>query len=115
MNVRVESTALQKNMNLFASRVLTAVDIYCGTVAKDFEKYAKQNRVWTDRTSSARIRLTGYVEKGIKSYRIVISHGVDYGIWLELANEKRFAILEPTIRLKGPEAIEGLRHLLNRI
>ena len=47
-------------------------------------------------------------------YRIALKHGVIYGKYLENAMEKRFAILEPTVRLKGPDVINGMKGLLNR-
>lgn len=92
-----------------------AFRIYAETVAKDFESYAKEHRPWTDRTGRARQGLTGYVKKINKGYRVIIAHTVDYGIWLEMAHEKRFAILEPTVRLKGPDAVKGMSHLLRRL
>lgn len=92
-----------------------AVRIYAETQARNLEGYAKEHRPWTDRTGDARKRLTGYVTEIPNGYRINLAHGVNYGIWLELAMEKRFAILEPTIRLKGPEVLRGLQGLLDRL
>lgn len=87
------------------------VRVYAEVAAKDLEGYIKANRPWTDRTGQARQRMTGYVQKVSNGYRIVIAHGVDYGLWLELANEKKYAILEPTIRLKGPDIVKGMKDL----
>lgn len=84
---------------------------YANTMAKDFERYAKQNRPWHDRSKRAREGLTGYTKSIPKGYRIVIAHTVDYGIDLEMKYNKRYAILEPTVRLKGAEAVKGLRNL----
>lgn len=91
-----------------------AIRIYAETQAKNLEGYAKEHRPWTDRTGDARKRLTGYVTDIPTGYRINLAHGVDYGVWLELAMEKRFAILEPTVRLKGPEVLRGLDRLLEK-
>lgn len=88
------------------------VSAYAHTVSKDLEGYAKSHRPWTDRTGHARQRLTGYVQETSTGFRIIIAHGVDYGIWLELAKEKKYAILEPTVRLKGPDIIRGMKELL---
>ena len=96
---------------LDALRVTAAIQMYCETVSKVFEKYAKENRPWTDRTSRARQGLTGYVETTVSGFKIVIAHTVDYGLWLELAHEKKYAILEPTVRLKSTEALSGLKTL----
>ena len=89
--------------------------MYAETQAKNLEGYAKEHRPWTDRTGDARKRLNGYVTEIPNGYRINLAHGVDYGIWLELAMEKRFAILEPTVRLQGPEVLRGMNRLLNEL
>lgn len=98
-------------LNNFETSAKSKVRVYANTVAKDLEGHIRENRPWTDRTGQARQRMTGYVQETTKGFRIIIAHGVDYGIWLELAHEKRFAILEPTIRLKGPDIIKGMKEL----
>lgn len=112
---KLDVTQVVKGLTRLDPRENRALQMYVETVASDFEGYAKENRPWTDRTSRARQGLTGYVKRTDKGYRIILAHTVDYGIWLELVNEKRFAILEPTVRLKGPEAVQGLSHLLKRM
>ena len=113
--VKVDDSNLQRGLTELAPMVKTAVRLYAETVAKSFESHAKENRPWTDRTSRARQGLTGYVQETEKGYRVIIAHTVDYGIWLEMAREKKYAILEPTVRLKGPEALNGMKHLLERL
>ena len=114
-SLRTETDALYNGLLDFESKALIAMQMYCETAASDLEGYMKENRPWTDRTGQARQRLTSYVERTPTGFRIVVAHGVDYGIWLELAHEKRYAILEPTIRLKGPEVIRGFRGLVDLI
>jgi hypothetical protein len=97
------------------TRSKAALTVYAETVAKDFESYAKQNRPWKDRTGRARQGLTGYVKSIDNGYRIVIAHTVDYGLWLEMARNKKYAILEPTVRLKGQKAIDGMNRLIDRL
>lgn len=114
-NFRLDAEDLQNNLRTFEDRALLAMQMYCETAASDLEGYMKQNRPWTDRTGQARQRLKGTVEETEAGYRIALSQGVDYGIWLELAHEKKYAILEPTVRLKGPEVVQGFRGLLSSI
>ena len=84
--------------------------------ALQLQNSAKENRKWTDRTGHARQRLTGYVGKIPEGYRITLAHGVDYGIWLELANEKRFAIIPQTIEYVGTfEIMPGFERLIERL
>ena len=111
--IRFDTSILERNLETM--RKLAALEIYANTQAQNLQSYIKQNRPWTDRTGEARKRLTATVSdlpEG-KGYRITLAHGVDYGVWLELAHEKRFAILEPTVRLKGPEVVRGLENLLD--
>lgn len=114
-NFKLDISKVLKGLDAFSTRADGAFRIYAETVAKDFESYAKEHRPWTDRTGRARQGLTGYVKRIDNGYRVIIAHTVDYGIWLEMAHEKRFAILEPTVRLKGPSAIKGMSHLLDRL
>lgn len=81
-----------------------------------FQNSAKENRKWTDRTGQARQRLHGFVGKIPEGYRISLAHGVDYGPWLELAHEKRFAIIAPTIEYVGTfEVMPGFERLIERL
>ena len=84
--------------------------------ALQLQSSARENRKWTDRTGHARQRLTGYVGKIPDGYRITLAHGVDYGIWLELAHEKRFAIIPQTIEYVGTfEIMPGFERLIERL
>lgn len=106
---RFDATSLLTGLAAYESKTLAATRMFAETAAKDFESYAKRNRPWTDRTSRARQGLTGFVTQTKTGWRINIAQTVDYGIWLELANEKKYAILEPTVRLKGPEVIKAFK------
>lgn len=112
-SIRVDASELEEGLENL--RKFAAVRIYAETQAKNLEGHMKETRPWTDRTGDARKRLTGYVTEIPNGYRINLAHGVTYGIWLELAMEKRFAILEPTVRLKGPDVIRGMENLLDRL
>lgn len=104
---RFDVKDLLKGLTEYNEKMVVATHIYAETIAKDFESYAKENRPWTDRTSHARQGLTGYVTTTGHGWRVNIAHTVDYGFWLEYAREKKYAILEPTIRLKGPDALKA--------
>lgn len=97
-------------------KMVAAFGIYCETAAKKLETYAKKNRPWTDRSSRARETLTGTSELlGGTSARVVLAHGVDYGVWLELAHEKKYAIVEPTVRLQSNEILKGLENFVDKL
>ena len=92
----------------------------CAKYAADAEQKAKDNAPWTDQTKDARKMLKGYVidpkEKvtltvtdadgnitralefgGDNSIGFGLAHRKEYGKWLELANDGKYAILKPTI------------------
>lgn len=56
-----------------------------------------------------------FVETGSDKTRIYISHGVDYGKWLELAHERRYAILQETVQNVSPEILNGFTRLLGHL
>ena len=99
----------------FSSKADAAIWQYVQTAALSMQNYAKQNRPWTDRTGAARQRLTGTGYAVPTGYQIRLAHGVNYGIWLELAHEKRYAIIEPTIQAKGPDVIDGFKNLIGKL
>lgn len=83
------------------------------TRAREMEAYAKANAPWQDRTGAARAGLTATVEETGPIGTIVLSHGVSYGIWLEIANGGRFAIIAPTIDVFAPQIMRDLQRMMN--
>ena len=76
----------------------------------------KMNRPWTDRTGMAKALLNAKVSQPSPTIvRITLAHGVDYGIWLELAHEKNYAIIAPTVREEGPRIVSDLDNLMSKL
>lgn len=82
--------------------------------ARDLEQYMKSNHPWKNRTGNAERGLSARLVSSPQNYvqSIELAHGVPYGVYLEYSMEKRFAIIEPTIRIKGPEIINDLQDKL---
>lgn len=70
------------------------------------EDHARSNAPWSDITGAARNGLTArvYMEGG--EVVLELAHSVDYGRWLELIQEGRFAIIMPTLEALGPEILK---------
>lgn len=113
--IRIDSKQLLKRLENAEPKSRVAIKMFAQEGAKKFENYAKINRPWTDRTGHARQRLVGWVEMFSDKVRINIGHGVDYGVYLELAHEKRFAILQPTVNACSKEILEGFKELMRYI
>lgn len=98
------------------SKFDAALKMYCDTSCRRLEGYAKQNAPWTDRSGAARQRLTSNYTKTEIGYRLNLAHNVKYGVFLEFAHEKNFAIIWPTIQYVGPQEImPGLNNMLEKI
>lgn len=79
------------------------------TIAPMLQQYAQTNAPWTDRTGNARRGLhSQYNRRTRTSFVMSLSHGVDYGIFLELCNSGRFAILMPTVEALMPQILEEI-------
>jgi hypothetical protein len=81
--------------------------------AEAMENYAKAHAPWSDRTGDARERLHATVEETGPIGTIVLAHGVDYGLWLEIANGGRYSIIPQTIDVFGPQIMRSLQNMIN--
>jgi len=107
----------------FANFTSAAIERYLSKKCQELENYMKTSHPWQNRTGNAEATLSvNFYEEGLSGNEYIpvilgmsFEHGVYYGFYLEYAMEQRFAILEPTARLKGPEVIQGMQGLLDRL
>lgn len=104
------------NLSEMPSKVKAGVLKVMQEEGKKLEDYMKLNRPWTDRTGNARDGLRANVNYYGGDYvSIVLSHGVYYGVYLEYAMEKRFAIINPTLLSQGPNVIRAFDGAMARL
>ena len=115
MSFKLDMSLLEKGLGSFENKSDLAFRMYAETAALKLEGRAKQEASWTDRSAEARRRLKGSIQPMAKGYRVKLSHGVDYGVWLEVANEKKYAIIEPSINKLSPEIMKGLNNLIDKM
>ena len=113
--IKWSTEQLDKGIFAFDVKADKAVRMFAETQAKVLEKDMKENRPWTDRTGDARKRLTCKVESTKRAYVLVLAHGVDYGIWLELANEGKYNIIQRTVDLESAYIMRDFEGLLNKM
>lgn len=113
--MKFDMKGLENGLDKLENKMDIAVRLYADTAAIKLQNYAQNNAKWTDRSGRARQSLKGYRETLQKGYRINIAHGVDYGIWLELAHEKRYAIIPETINQCSGDIMQGLDNLMGRL
>lgn len=110
-----EST-LKSGLNNMSTKIGAAVLMFAATKASELESKMKLNRPWTDRTGMAKATLNAKVSQpDSNTVRITLAHGVEYGIWLELAHEKNYAIVGPTVEQEGPRMVKDLANLMSKI
>lgn len=111
-----DKSKLSQNMEKFSQKFGAAVLMYANTKAVQLEASMKRNRPWTDRTGMAKATLrTVVTQPDQNTIRITLAHGVSYGIWLELAHEKKWAIVNPTLEKEAPNVVDGLQDLMSKI
>lgn len=76
--------------------------------ASEVESYMKEHAAWEDRTGDARDGLSAQFYEGPNVSGLLLSHGVSYGIWLEVRWGGRLAIIPPTIEVMGPELMRRI-------
>ena len=112
--VRIKADELLNNLAQAQTKSQIAIKMFATEGAKKFQNYAKTHKRWTNRTGHAVQRLTRSAAFLPATARPV-SHGVDYGKWLELAHERRYAILQETVQNVSPEILNGFTRLLGHL
>lgn len=101
----------------YGERVLQAVAAVAQYTATEMQNDAKATAAWTDRTGNARTGLFGTSEADFaaKVVTIYLSHGavIDYGVWLELANSGRYAVIMRTMQAHYEPLMAMLRNILS--
>lgn len=107
---------LRANLKAFPEKMHRGLTAIMAFEAPRAEAEMKQNASWNDQTGNARGGLTArpFARKG-RSYGIDLSHGVPYGIWLEVRFSGRYAIIGPTIQSFGPQVMSTAATLFGRL
>lgn len=114
MAIKTDISKALKSIAEVELKMKAAIGLYADTSAKKLESHAKNNASWTDRTALARKTISGgYEWKGNKCL-IFVSGNTDYFEYLEFTNEKKYAILYPTINQLSPSIIRGMNNLLRK-
>lgn len=100
-----------KNTIEYVARKKAGMFILTNTFAHDLENKAKVNAKWKDRTGHARQSLNGKAFNKGSTYRISLSHGVEYGEILEEGSKPHI------IRPKNKKALywRGASHPVKQV
>lgn len=95
-------------------RIITGQFEYHTDVAT---KYMKDHAPWTDRTGNARSGLFTTTAYGVQRdhWELIMAHSVYYGIYLEVCNSGKYAVIKPTLEYIGPLLLTRMTDTLARI
>lgn len=108
VKVSFDDGNLSANLRKYERDLDRAIRFAMDYHAADGQARMKMNAPWTDRTGAARTGLFTVVEHGGNTYRIIFSHSVNYGIWLEVKFSGRDAIIMPTVLDVGIDLMKNL-------
>lgn len=100
------------NMEIYGQKARQAVYELAQYFAPILETYAKENASWTDRTANARQSLYATATKMAEEAVILrLSHGVNYGVFLEVRWAGKYAIIWPALQAH----LDTIKQALQRI
>lgn len=109
VTIKFSEDTIGRAIGNYANKAGAIILLYAGTKAKQMQSYMQVRRRWMDRTGEAKRRLSARVSQpDSNTVRITCSHGVPYGIWLELAHNRRFSIIRETINQFSFQLLDGL-------
>ena len=108
------SVEVNRNMRMAAERQKAALYALALRYAAQMEAYAKATAKWQDITSMARKGLFGYALPRDKVLLLRIAHSMDYGVYLELTNQGRYAVLSPTVKRFAADFMEDAQKVVGR-
>lgn len=98
----------------FIRRIYFAIYALLTSFQGEMEQYMKDNAPWKDRTGTARTHLNVSTLIEVDKMKIRLSHGVEYGVYLEYAHGAKYAILRPTADLYKDKIKEEIKALFRR-
>lgn len=111
VSVTVDDRIVAQNLGEMSERLKTQLQVLGQAAGQKIQEYAQENAPWTDRTGDARQRLKYNSEINENGLTISIFHQMEYGIYLELCNNEKYAILKNSRDAMLPEFLDAVKHI----
>lgn len=98
----------------FEMKSKAAIGLYADAASDKLESTAKKDALWTDRTGQSRQTIKGGKQWEGDKCNVYVAGNTRYFPYLELCNDKEYAILKPTIDKLSPEILKGMNNLLGK-
>lgn len=121
VDFQLDDIELRTNLAQFGPTVNKYITLTVDKGAEEGTRQMKLKAPWTDRTTNARNGLNAHPDHsgtsaiGFKKHGITFAHGVDYGIWLEVANSGKYQIIMPVVLAVGKEIMKTLDGLFSNL
>lgn len=100
-------------MGRYAQRLRAGVRMIATRRAPEISEWMKANHFWKNQTGAAEAGLHTTVEDISQDMvAIILEHGVDYGIYLELAHAGVWGIIAPALDVWGPVVWQDVQRLV---
>ena len=113
VKIDFDDANLKNNLRTFGDKLNRNVSMLMDYNAGYTTGWLKENAPWTDDTGAARSGLVALPFNAGNSHEILMAYSVTYGIWLEIANSGRYAVLTPAMRIVGDKIMQDMQNLLN--
>jgi hypothetical protein len=104
-----------KGLAEYELKVKKATEMYANTAGKNMIADAKPKASWVDRTGLSRQTMDNATEVQGKGVNIILRGNTPQFKYLELANEKKYAVLWPTIQRWQGRVLTGWSNMLSKL
>jgi hypothetical protein len=102
-----------RNLYAWAREKKAGIEAVGRVSASNIQNYARKNKRWIDRTGMARAGLNaGNFWQSPEVMIIYLAHAVSYGVYLELCNDGKYAILEEAINKYREDIHKNLKKVM---
>ncbi|WP_054677005.1 hypothetical protein ACFLKB_17430 [Clostridium sp. FAM 1755] len=91
-----------------------SISMYADIAGKKLEEYAKKNAPWKDQSDMDSETIKGGKQWEGDKCNFYVSGNMEGSPFLELCNDKKYAILKPTIDKLSPQILKGMSNLFGK-
>lgn len=121
MSIEFDCSEIENNLRNFLARLETGTNMYLSSKCPELQRMLVNEAKWSkERTGEARKRLSATFTNKNGLAEITLAHGVDYGVYLELAHKKGgeefapFAVIGPVVRREAPKIMAEYSEMIGR-
>lgn len=110
---QVRPAKLKPKIEAYGDKVLAGIYAIGQYITLKMQSEAQKGGPWTDRTGNARKMLRGEIESAAEYIMtLYLVHGVDYGLWLEVAHGGQYAVIMDVLEPNAEELMAMIRRYL---